>query len=265
MSKKEKSLKLFENNEKIIARKIGFSLLGSFGTALDELFFEQYGRIKQERVNSFVESFLQHLEKNKIDIKTLDPENFGETFEAILSRVSRTKSKEKIIRFKDVLNKAVANCDDIEISDTYLDLINELSEKEIEILDIHYDLLNGSSELLIRIDGTKSELKTINEEIKKHQTEYVGSGPSLPSLKKKKKALVAELKRKSNKFQEFQKYRNGNYYGIKQSKFDYYIQNLHSKSLLFDAGIGRVSSTGAFKAMKITEFGIEFLKFIENE
>jgi len=59
------------------------------------------------------------------------------------------------------------------------------------------------------------------------------------------------------------KIRTHEYIGINEVLYKFYIQDLISKSLLYDDGIGMLG-VSSLKMIEITEFGISFLNYIET-
>ena len=73
-----------------------------------------------------------------INLETLKTEEFSDLFESVIRRVLQTKSREKHIRFRDVLLRQIHQPnDEIENAETYLDLIGTLNEPAIWILNEH--------------------------------------------------------------------------------------------------------------------------------
>jgi len=57
--------------------------------------------------------------------------------------------------------------------------------------------------------------------------------------------------------------RQAEFFQFNESLYKYYLQDLFSKGLLFDDGINRWDIR-PFELLEITEFGMQFLKFIED-
>jgi hypothetical protein len=74
------------------------------------------------------------------------------------------------------------------------------------------------------------------------------------------KQRFSELKEKVD---SFSKYRGADFYNLDEKKFIFYKQRLFSKGLLIDNPSNRIA-TIPFQAMGISEFGKEFVKFIER-
>ncbi|MBU1065525.1 hypothetical protein KKC74_12085, partial [bacterium] len=76
------------------------------GTFLNEVAFEARSRIKQERVNRFIEEFSEYVKsitESEKDLNLLNVENVGDVFEEIIISVSRTSAHHKIDVFKKIL------------------------------------------------------------------------------------------------------------------------------------------------------------------
>lgn len=230
------------------------------GTALNELFFEYNGTIKQKRLNTFIEILTEYFSENsEVNIENIKTENFNDIFESVLKRVVTTKSKLKLIRFRDILINELKNpTSETELIEIYLDLITSLSEEELIILyshkyfDINYEkelegLNHSKTQFNAVIDRRKKE--TIIIERSRYEEEYL-----------RLKSRIAELEKKLN---PLEKYRTPDFYKLTEEKFFFYKQRLFSKGLLYDNGMNRIGIT-PFQMMNITEFGLEFIKFIKE-
>lgn len=230
------------------------------GTALNELFFEYNGRIKQKRLNRFVEILAENFtDDSEINIHNIKTEDFNDLFEAVLRRVVQTKSELKLNRFKDILIKELKTpTKETELIEVYLDLITTLSEEELVILFHHKNFnknYDKEREKLSKLEERRLRLaenmkkETIIIEKSKYQNDYDMDSASIDKIQIKHK--------------ELEKYRSSEFYGISEQKFVFYKQRLFSKGLILDWGIGRIG-VRSFQMMSITEFGNEFLEFIKG-
>ena len=79
------------------------SLLPIAGPYINEAFFELRSRIKQERINRFLQGMIETMKQsdiNSVDTTIFKAEEFGDFIETLLLKVSRTKSDEKIKAFQ---------------------------------------------------------------------------------------------------------------------------------------------------------------------
>ena len=139
------------------------------GTALNELFFEYNGRIKQKRLNRFIEILAENFtEDSEINIDNIKTEDFNDLFEAVLKRVVQTKSELKLNRFKDILIKELNSpTKETELIDVYLDLITTLSEEELVILFHHKSFNENYDKEREELDKLKERMSRLKENIKK--------------------------------------------------------------------------------------------------
>lgn len=205
--------------EKIIIQEVGISIakgvMGGIpfvGTALNEVIFDGRGRVKQERINSFIlelTKYMKEVTENQINYEYIKSDEFGDIFESIMKRVVYNKCTEKMHRFKTILVGNMINPSYTDYSETFLDIVAKINEKQIEILDIYREV------------------------------------------------------EEDNQISTDKAYRKPEYYNLDKSTYNFYVQDLISKSLLVDDGMGRIG-TGSLQILKITQFGIEFLKFIKS-
>lgn len=110
------------------------------GTALNEVFFDLRSRVKQNRINEFVDELTLYVEEvcdENIDIEYIKSDKFGDIFESILRHVANNSSKEKIKYFKQILVKEMIMESKTDFIETFLELISKINGKQIEILNKH--------------------------------------------------------------------------------------------------------------------------------
>ncbi len=223
--------------DKISKKEIGIStlkgLIGAIpyaGTALNEVLFEYRSRLKQNRVNKFIEElskYFESIDENSIDLKNIKSEQFSDLFESILLRVVNNRSETKLHYFKNILINQIKNKTNINFDETFLDLITRLNEDQINILNTY----------------------------KKVKLNYISTNDNLENID----VLQGGTKKVISEF------RYHSYYNLEPATYLFYVQDLVSKSLLKDIGIGRFTDVDPYEILEITHFGLEFLDFIENK
>jgi len=221
----------------VSALKSGFSAVPFIGGALNEFLFEIRGRIAQQRLNNFTDSFIKSLCELGVivDEERITSESFNDIYIAIVKRVVETNCQHKLKMFKDILIHNLQRPYESNFRETFLDLVMKLDYIEIEILNMFKDTgRSGSLDIPTGSDGTIAMLtsKSYEEVIKARIKEC---SPDLTSLEV-------------------------------EGKYEFYICDLISKSLLIDS-----KTTGntwndlekeALTVLYITDFGKEFLNFI---
>ncbi|MFA6332834.1 MAG: hypothetical protein WCX22_07780 [Methanoregula sp.] len=185
-------------------------------------------RIRQQQINTFLENFvsaLMKIDRDQINWTRFKSDDYYFMIHSVTERVHHTTAKEKIIRFREILIKDLQTTYHSDFKETYLDLILRLNEDQIKILRTFRTQYNEYGPF-IRDESPSDEQ---NEQIRlKYE--------SLPKEK------------------DFQ---------FNHDLYFFYILDMISKSLLYDDGMGRFG-TGALEIIDITQFGLEFLKFIED-
>nr|BFF35475.1 hypothetical protein BACT7_03370 [Tenacibaculum mesophilum] len=254
-------MKKIEKKEIIISTaKSIFGIVPYGGAALDELFFEYNGRIKQGRLNKFVEILAENFtEDSEINLDNIKTEDFNDLFESVLRRVVQTKSELKLVRFKDILIKELNSpSEHYELIDHYLDLISTLTEEEIKILYNHRHFTVEFEEEINKLNLLKDNLNSLERQM---QNERLVIDES--KFKKPHDTVKQKLEKKKKYVDSFSKFRSAEFYSLSEANFMFYKQRLVSKGLLIDNRSNRIGSL-PFSNMGITEFGIEFIDFIKN-
>ena len=204
-----------------------FSNIPVVGSILDEVLFEHRSRVKQERLNRFVEEFKKYLRSMgscDIDQKHLKSEEFGDIFESILRRVVNTASEEKVHRFKKILLNEMEHTYESDFKETFLDIAFRINEDQIQILKHFWNVKDGCE------SEDNSEQRVVDGE-----------------------GAETSLKYKANLL------------GFDEAMYLFYVQDLISKSLLLDEAIALFGGrTKPYINLRITPFGEEFLRFIEG-
>lgn len=119
------------------------SLLGavpSIGTALNEAVFDLRARLKQERLERFVQDLadaLQTLESEMIDVGYIQSEEFVDFLEDVLIRATKVRAAEKRKKLAAVLAGRMQQAEGTAFDDRFLDLLIALSETQVCILAEH--------------------------------------------------------------------------------------------------------------------------------
>ena len=212
----------------ISAKNVVFSSIPVCGTILDEVLFGYRSRVKQERLNRFVEElekYLRSMRSGDIDQEYLKSEEFGDIFESILRRVVNTASEEKVHRYKKILLNEIKHIYESDFKETFLDIAFRINDDQILILN-HF-----------------REVKECESEGSTEQGAVDG----------RDEGAEASLKCKED------------FLGFDEGKYFFYVQDLVSKSLLYDEIIALFGGeTKPYTNLRITPFGEEFLRFVEG-
>jgi len=211
-----------------------FGAIPTVGAALDEIAFEFRGRVYQNRLNRFIEllaEYMSSVRADDIDFRRLTSDEFGDIFELIIRRVLQTGSEEKIQRYKRILvQEMMKTANPSDFKETYLDIVSRINEKQIHILSEYRKAHKGGI--------------TQDEAIVERGVIDGGNADNTPS--------------------KLSPHRYAEYYDLLESKYLFYVQDLVSKSLLVDDGMGRFGGYRPYELLEITPFGVEFLRYIED-
>jgi hypothetical protein len=189
---------------------------------LDEVIFEHRSRIKQARLNKFIEQLNSYFEeksdgKYNIDRDQLNTEEFSDVFEKILYSVSKTSAEHKIEIFKNILIKRIeAKNESIDFESNYIDITTSISELQFIILS-HYASISDDDLYL-----------PVKFEIGKYRrTSFKFPGYSAQDEWKKKRILY-------EKWKNIDDPNDSKTYSISSEEFLISVIDLISKGLLFD-------------------------------
>ncbi len=245
--------------------KSAFGAVPFAGSLLNEAIFDYRSRIKQNRLNDFTKLLSLFFTDNPdVELDGIKTEEFSDLFESVVRRVLQTKSKEKYIRFKNILVQQIQYPHkDIDNAETYLDLISTLDEMCIWILREHlsffkaYEIIDPiRAKISAKVQSNQEE---INKIYSVPQNEVL-----LNKAKKKLKSNQDKVERYNKQVIGIQEFRKSEFFGISPSEYLYYKQILYAKGLLIEKGAGSLGHE-SFRTMGITEFGKKFIEFMSVE
>lgn len=244
--------------------KTALDNLPFYGSVMKEIFFDYRSRLKQERLNSFIELLENYFSNHKgIELENFQTEEFSDLFESVIKKVLETKSREKHVYLKNILTNQLTNSSQsINESEIYLHLISFLNDIDIKILNEHKIFNKYFERHLNEIEILEALV------IKMKHKAQIDSELNSKGQMVSEKLFIEELKRK-NELLEFRKkelisldeVRFGIFYGISEEQFLYNKQKLSAQGLMIDLGVG-INNTKPFQIMSITLFGENFLKYI---
>lgn len=152
--------------------KSAFGAVPVVGQALMEVVFDGRSRIKQERINNFFKDSAEEIRRtieHKIDFEFIKSEEFSDLLEDILHKISSNKSKAKQEHFKRLFLQAVEGHRPPDMSQTFINILGEITDAELALLAEIYNIYNQG--LQLQKEGKKVD-NTIH--LKKDQTGIFG-------------------------------------------------------------------------------------------
>ena len=209
------------------------------GTFLNEVLFEARSRLKQERINSFVEDFCNYVSINiKEDLQTdnLNPEKVGDILEEILISVSKTSANHKKEIFKKILLNQLTS-DEVDFDETlyFINITNELSILQFQILSMFNKISDNLIKYKIHVLELEYELKQLESQKSELNKNKKDDSKLLLIILDREKKVNKLLKKKRTALQKGNL--NPNFhktFKVKREIFIVEIQGLIAKGLLFD-------------------------------
>lgn len=182
--------------------------------------------VRQHQRDIVIEEFFSALaqeDKSKINWTRYKSQDFILLFNSVTIRAQQTTAKEKRRRFREILIKELHETYESDFKETFLDLILRLNEDQITILNSYKKTFDVYGPFVRGEKGESEDQKVLRERI--------NHCPKATD------------------------------FGYAQDLYFFYVQDLISKSLMYDEGMGRLGAS-PFKIVYITKFGLEFLDFI---
>ena len=243
--------------------KSSISSIPILGEFLGDYLFEVRGRIKQERINTFVSSFADYLtdtKEIKLQPEQVEKEQFGDFFEEVIRKVAQTSSEKKRQAFKRLLADQLTIPKDYDYAELLLQIIGSLQESQIPIL---YDLYNQDDKA-VDLSGQLIQAEKNLDELTKQRNFVFSNKKGDPSDDPQYKLLC---QRQSNANSEV--YRIKMQLGIdpyskhKDVPFGelrpgFLLQDLCNKGLAIDVSMKYAASP--LKFVKITRLGADLIQ-----
>lgn len=250
--------------------KVIFSNIPVVGGLLDEIVFEHRSRIKQDRINRFALLLQEYFEEHGIsneEFENIKSEDFSDVFESVLQRVVNTKNLKKLERFRSILLGQLQGNQNNDFVETYLDITSRLDDNQILILE-------KFAETKVRLDEIERQKEQLDVKIREAQDKArefrlkAENGTIKPeeSIAKADKDLAFLKFEKSKAEQEEDRLlsvKRAGYYQLNDTDFEFYLQDLVSKSLMKDVNV-TFHDTTTVTIKKITEFGIRYINFLNG-
>ncbi len=243
------------------------------GTALDEVFFEYRGRIKQKRIEKFIEIFAElvgSIKQEQFNLDSIKSEDFSDFFEALLIQVSKTSSEKKLERFKQLLLKELIDPSPVDYAELYLQILSGLHEKQIIMLS-DYDDVRGSeyNSAVGERNITEAEVTRIEKQLEIAYRAVTDTTPAeedqnIQNLLGLKQDMERRFKWLDEKVSDLSVEYASVEYGMDTEERMYFIQDLCSKGLLRDIGM-EYPGTASGVLVEITQLGSDLVKRIQDQ
>jgi hypothetical protein len=240
------------------------------GSVLQESLYAYAGRVKQERLNLFTENLKEYFEKenkDEIDTEFLRSSDFGQFFEQTLRKVVENKSERKLIIFRDIFINNIKAKNISDFSETFLNIVAQLHEKQIEILKTHLPIDNEFFELKLNAEKLGNIIRDLNAKLPEEKVKashgFANDVNKIESDLTTQNYLLAQHNQKISLHRAKMESLDANFFNLEENIYSFYLQDLVSKCLLVDVSYSHFDSTKPFSDTLITEFGKELLKFIE--
>lgn len=271
--------KMNESNKREIIKEVRIStlkgLIGAIpfaGTAINEAVFEARSRIKQNRVNTFIENFGEYLNQfneDDLNLEQIKNDDFGDFFEELIIKVSKTRSEIKRTAFQTLLTNQLINASPIDFAELILETISSLQEKQIPILYKlydHYDSLYTTYKGILI--GQQKELSQLEKELKKEYWNLDSAEDAIfvdeiKDLENKIETIKKEIKKNEDIVEENKEPYLAQTYDCKNHEFYFLIQDLVNKGLLVD--LGMKYNAEPFDLVEITSLGMELIDTLKEQ
>lgn len=235
------------------------------GPFLTEAIFDLRGKLKQRRVNEFVQRLALHFgldNELNIDERILTTEAFSDIMENVLIKVSKTRSESKIVLFKQVLIDHIVSDTTPDTTEMYLEIIDRITEKQLLILKNLSETPSARfAGLYEKMHLLRTEINTMEAEIRR-EVEYIKDDSQVAGTNQiidDKKTQISRLIQQTLEYKAY----DPSTYVCESSEFKYLVQNLFNIGLIRDNG-ARFGEE-PFVVVEINKMGLAILDFLKRD
>jgi hypothetical protein len=268
---------IIKKNEELLKETGTSALKGAIGavpfvgTALNEMIFETRNRLKQNRINHFIENFSNYLSdfsETDVDFKQVQSDEFGDLFEEIILKVSKTHSTAKLEAFKCLLGNQITKPRNIDYAELMIDIVSSLQEKQITILKGYSENFSSLyNDLRGDLINLEKQYYSLDEDISDKLGRYSRYGnkyhEEICPLEHKRDGLKEIIEKTKIRIEEEKKPFVALTYNCENYEFYFLVHDLCNKGLLLD--IGAKYSAEALELVEITQLGFDLIEFIEEQ
>ncbi|WP_439185843.1 hypothetical protein [Carboxylicivirga taeanensis] len=240
------------------------------GTALNELLFEARSRLKQKRLNNFINNLSEYLaqySEEDICSEQLNSDKFSDLFEDILLKVSKTHSQTKLKAFKYLLGNQIVKAKDIDYAELMFNIVSSLYEKQLPLLyNLAKKISSQYNQLNIDLIELEKRHTILDNDISNEQGMYNRYGESFRkeifNLRKEQKEIELLIEKTKDDIEKENEPFLAATFDCTNSEFHFLINDLSSKGLLIDVGVHH--GANPLKLVEITDLGKDLIDYIEE-
>jgi len=238
------------------------------GGLLNEVIFEARSRLKQDRVNNFIEEFGEYVSQqseSNLKLHEINSDQIGDVFEEILISVSKTSAEHKKEIFKKILlNQLTSNEIGTDETVRYINITNELTQLQYKILLAFSSLSDNVLKYKIQILLMEAEAKQLRSEMASLEEKETSNGKTGDKIRTRIKQIQKLTGSKRKALQNG--FINPNIhttFDISREVYITEIQDLIAKGLLFDFAL-KAKVVDPYVHFGITNFGRNYMKYIAS-
>ncbi|MGB5822157.1 MAG: hypothetical protein WBG90_21925 [Saonia sp.] len=224
-------------------------------------------KLKINRVENFVMELGKYMESKNVsfDWENVNSHDFGDFFEEILMKISRTSSENKLERFKLLVMGQIVS----PISYNYILRFVELVDK---LQDLHIDILTtyvSTEDEFIKIQDALSKIYKEKDDtdimLLKVKSDSRASKKQTDIMTKGMERLKGDILDKQNGYNRIRRTRNSQCKILGENEFNYILNDLRVMGLIYNPSEGRASDTGEYSGYRCTPLAIGFIGYLSNE
>jgi hypothetical protein len=239
-------------------------------TTVAGVFFGQIAglrsKLKINRVEHFVMELGKYMESKDVsfDWENVNSEDFGDFFEEILIKISKTSSKKKLERFKLLVVGQIVTPISYDYILRFTELVDKLQDVQIEILTTYVN----TEEEFIKIQDAVSKINKEKDETEiillKVKSDSRASKKQTDMMTKGLEGLEGDILDRQNAYNRIRRARNSQFKALGENEFNFILNDLRAMGLIYNPSEGRASDTGEYSGYRCTPLAIGFIKYLNE-
>ena len=223
-------------------------------------------KLKINRVENFVVELGKYMESKNVslDWENVNSEDFGDFFEEILMKISRTSSKKKLERFKLLVMGQIVSPISYNYILRFSELVDKLQDLQIDILTTYVN----TEEEFVKIQDALREIYKEKDDTEimllKVKSDNRASKKQTDMMIKGMERLEGDILYKQNAYNQIRRTRNSQFKALGENEFNFILNDLRAMGLIYNPSGERASDTGEYSGYRCTPLAIGFIKYLNE-
>lgn len=223
-------------------------------------------KLKINRVEHFVIELGKYMESKNVsfDWENVNNEDFGDFFEEILIKISKTSSKKKLERFKLLVMGQIVTPISYDYILRFTELVDKLQDVQIDILTTYVNTEEEFIKIQDAVSKSNKEKDKTEIMLSKVKSDSRSSHKQTDIMTKGLEKLEGVILDQQNAYNRIRRARNSKFKALGENEFNFILNDLRAMGLIYNPSKGRASDTGEYSGHRCTQLAIGLIKYLNE-